>query len=98
MRRTVAAASSAAVVDDVEAAGRVGVAGRAAQKLRAPEDGGERVVEVVRDARSELAQSAQLVGLRGALALLLCSVTSRVMASTPVVRPSMTSGVVSETA
>src|SRR5205807_10411517 len=56
--------------DDVEAAREFRVARGAAQQLGATEYGGERVVEVVRDAGGELAQGAQLVGLRGALALL----------------------------
>ena len=43
---------------------------RAPEQLGAAEYGGERVVEVVRDAGGELPQRAQLVGLRGALALL----------------------------
>ena len=81
--------------DDVEPAAELPAGGRAAQQLRAAEYRGERVVEVVRDARGELPERAQLVGLRGALALCPRSVTSRVMESTPVVRPSMTSGVVS---
>src|SRR5437763_9646444 len=42
----------------------------ASQQLGATEYGCERVVEVVRDAGGELSQSAKLVGLRGALALL----------------------------
>ena len=70
MRRTVAAASSAAVRMMSSPRATSSSRGRAAQELRAAEDGGERVVEVVRDARGELAERAQLVGLRGALALL----------------------------
>ena len=56
-------------LDDVEGAGGLGVARRAPEQLGAAEYGGERVVEVVRDAGGELPQRAQLVGLRGALAL-----------------------------